>query len=123
MRKVFFALCVVIFVFVGVFAFSVDRITLVTTDGSVINVPMTLQYTNINFSLRSEYGNLTFNITIIDKIILVTNNVHSVYTKKGEIIQGTITSPNIVFPTRYGNLSVPPSEIGKLIVIMSNVSF
>jgi len=123
MRKVFFALCVVIFVFVEVFAFSVDRITLVTTEGSVINVPMTPQYTNINFSLRSEYGNLTFNITIIDKIILVTNNVHSVYTKKGEIIQGTITSPNIVFPTRYGNLSVPPSEIGKLIVIMSNVTF
>ncbi len=123
MRKVFFALGVVIFVFVGVFAFSVNRITLVTTDGSVINVPMIPQYTNINFSLRSEYGNLTFNITIIDKIILVTNNVHSVYTKKGEIIQGTITSPNIVFPTRYGNLSVPPTEIGKLIVIMSNVSF
>ena len=111
------------FVSVGMIAFSVDRITLVTTDGSVINVPMTPQYTNITFSLRSEYGNLSFNITIIDKIILVTNNVHSVYTKKGEIIQGTITSPSIVFPTRYGNLSVPPNEIGKLIVVATNVSF
>jgi len=104
-------------------ALAIDRITLVTTDGSVINIPMNPQYTNITFNLKSEYGNLTFNITIIDKVILVTNSIHSIYTKKGEVIQGTITSPSIVLPTKYGNLTVPPSEIGKLIVVMSNVTF
>ncbi|MEN2997564.1 MAG: hypothetical protein ABDH28_00780 [Brevinematia bacterium] len=100
-----------------------DRLTIVTLDGSVINVPMNPQYTNITIRIRTEYGELGFNITSIQKILLVTNNIHSVQTFKGEVIRGTITSPNIVVPTKYGSLTIPPGEIGKLIVVVTNKSF
>ncbi len=100
-----------------------DKLTIVTTDGSVINVPMTPQYTNITIRVRTEYGDLNFVITSIQRILMITNNVHSIQTFRGETIQGTITSPNIVVPTKYGNLTIPPTEIGKLIVIMSNINF
>lgn len=118
--KIFFLVITVLLLF-----FSVadgNKLTIVTTDGSVINVPMLPQYTNIVVRVRTEYGDLNMNITSIQKILLVTNNIHSIHTFKGEMLQGTITSPNIVLPTKYGNLTIPPSEIGKLIVIMTNTS-
>ncbi|MCX8029087.1 MAG: hypothetical protein N2712_03735 [Brevinematales bacterium] len=100
-----------------------DKLTIVTIDGSVINVPMPPQYTNINIRVRTDYGELNFNITSIQRITMVTNNVHSIQTFKGEMVKGTITSPNIVVPTKYGNLTIPPTEIGKMIVIITNVNF
>lgn len=123
MKKIFFiTVLVMITLFTSINGFS-DKLTIVTTDGSVINVPMTPQYTNITIRVRTEYGDLSFTITSIQRILMVTNNVHSIQTFKGESIQGTITSPNIVVPTKYGNLTIPPNEIGKLIVIMSNINF
>ncbi len=102
-------------------SFALDRITLVTVDGSVINVPMNEAYTNITFQVRTSYGDLRFNIMDVKKIVMVTNNVHSIQTAKGESIEGNIISPNLVFPTRYGNLTIPPRDISKLLVIISNV--
>ena len=114
-------LLVVIFLtFIVVFTETFgDKLTIVTLDGSVLNVPMNPQYTNITISVRTDYGDLSFYITSIQRILMVTNNVHSIQTFKGEVIQGNITSPNIVIPTKYGNLTIPPNEISKLVVIIS----
>lgn len=98
-----------------------NKLTIVTLDGSVINVPMNPQYTNIVIRVRTDYGDLSFNITSVQKILLITNNVHSVQTFRGEMVQGTITSPNIVVPTKYGNLTIPPAEISKLVVVLTNI--
>ncbi|MGC8766480.1 MAG: hypothetical protein ACP5QP_02150 [Brevinematia bacterium] len=114
---------VIIFILILSFTYALDRITIVTADGSVINVPMNPSYTNITIRMRTDYGELSFPIMSISKITLVTNNIHSVQTFKGESVQGSITSPNIVLPTKYGTLTIPPSEIGKLVVSISNIAF
>lgn len=119
--RIFLLVSIILLTFSGV-TYG-NKLTIVTTDGSVINVPMLPQYTNIVVRVRTDYGELNMNITSIQKILLVTNNIHSIHTLKGEILQGTITSPNIVLPTRYGNLTIPPSEVGKLVVTMTNISF
>lgn len=120
MKKLVYTVCFILFI--GI-VYGIDRITIVTTDGSVINIPMNPQYTNINIRVKTDYGELSFPIISINRITLVTNNIHSIQTFKGESVQGTITSPNIVLPTKYGNLTIPPNEIGKLVVIISNIGF
>lgn len=121
-KVVILTLFFVVLSLMGVLGYA-DKLTIVTLDGSVINVPMDAKYTNITIRVRTDYGELNFNITAIQRILLVTNNIHSIQTFKGEVIQGNITSPNIVVPTKYGNLTIPPNEIGKLVVMISNTNF
>ncbi|MFN4244762.1 MAG: hypothetical protein ACK4F9_01255 [Brevinematia bacterium] len=116
--KTLLTLLIMAFLMFPIRVFS-DKLTIVTLDGSVINVPMDARYTNITIRIRTDYGDLNFNITSIQRILMVTNNVHSIQTFKGELVQGSITSPNIVVPTKYGNLTIPPGEISKLVVIVS----